>query len=639
MNGDQAAWGEANLRCLMAAIGAVRTQLAAGEAAAPGPASRHPESPDPPAAFERLRTGFGLSGFELAAVLLAAGVELDPGLADLVLAANGTSDGRPTLGFALRTLPGAHWAAFTPSAALRRWRLIELGQADRVTATPYRLSERTLHFLLGLDYLPARLDGLVEPVPLPVALPESYRGHAERAAAAWDARGRLCLDGEDDSAVRAVGVAAAAMLGLSLYRMAASAAPAAPDESAAVQRLWEREALMGQRALLVTDDADGDPGQLASVRTFVRGLRCAVIVPPALLAGPDAPPVARVRVAAPTVAERRAMWQLALGPLADALNGRVDQLIDQFPVGIDQYGDMAAQALGPAGIGAAPLGDRLWEACRAHSRASMGRLAQRIEPTAPWTRLVLPPEQLSALHEIAAHVRYRAQVHDAWGFGEQLSRGLGVSVLFTGPSGTGKTLAAEVLAADLRLDLYRIDLSQLVSKYIGETEKNLAAVFDSAEQGGAILLFDEADALFGKRTTVKDSHDRYANIEVSYLLQRMESYRGLAILTTNQRTALDQAFLRRLRFVVTFPFPDEVHRAAIWERLLPSGTPTAELDVRQLARLSVSGGNISNIALHAAFLAAAEHEPVRMTHLLRAARTECAKIEKPLTAAEVGGWT
>ena len=176
-------------------------------------------------------------------------------------------------------------------------------------------------------------------------------------------------------------------------------------------------------------------------------------------------------------------------------------------------------------------------------------------------------------------MRHRAKVYDEWGFAEQSNRGLGLSALFSGPSGTGKTLAAEILANELRLDLFRIDLSAVVSKYIGETEKNLRRVFDAAEEGGAVLLFDEADALFGKRSEVKDSHDRYANVEVSYLLQRMEAYRGLAILTTNMKEALDPAFLRRLRFVVQFPFPDQAHRAEIWRRIFPAKTPTDELDL------------------------------------------------------------
>jgi len=197
-------------------------------------------------------------------------------------------------------------------------------------------------------------------------------------------------------------------------------------------------------------------------------------------------------------------------------------------------------------------------------------------------------------------------------------------------------MAAEVIANDLQLNLYRIDLSAVVSKYIGETEKNLRRVFDAAEESGAILLFDEADALFGKRSEVKDSHDRYANIEVSYLLQRMEAYRGLAILTTNMKQALDPAFLRRIRFVVQFPFPDAPQRTEIWRRIFPQTTPTERLDVSKLARLNIPGGNIRNIALHAAFHAAEAGEPVRMIHLREAAKGEYAKLERPLTEAEVG---
>jgi SpoVK/Ycf46/Vps4 family AAA+-type ATPase len=199
-------------------------------------------------------------------------------------------------------------------------------------------------------------------------------------------------------------------------------------------------------------------------------------------------------------------------------------------------------------------------------------------------------------------------------------------------------MASEVLANELHLDLYRIDLSQVVNKYIGETEKNLGRVFEEAEKGGAILLFDEADALFGKRSDVKDSHDRYANIEVSYLLQRMESYHGLAILTTNMKSALDKAFLRRIRFVVQFPFPDTAQRREIWQRIFPSDTPTEGLDVNKLARLNIAGGNIRNIALNAAFIAAENGEPVRMMHLSRAARSEYTKLEKPLTENETRGW-
>ena len=251
---------------------------------------------------------------------------------------------------------------------------------------------------------------------------------------------------------------------------------------------------------------------------------------------------------------------------------------------------------------------------------------------------MLPPAQRETLREIAAQVRHRTTVYETWGLGRKGRRGLGISALFAGASGTGKTMAAEVLASDLELDLYRIDLSQLVSKYIGETEKNVRRVFDAAEGGGAILLFDEADALFGKRSEVKDSHDRYANIEVSYLLQRMEAYRGLAILTSNMKHALDPAFARRIRFIVTFPFPDAIQRTEIWRQVFPSAVPTSGLRFDQLARLAMPGGHIRNIAVNAAFLAADADEAVQMKHLLRATRTECAKLEKSLSEAEVAGW-
>ena len=213
-----------------------------------------------------------------------------------------------------------------------------------------------------------------------------------------------------------------------------------------------------------------------------------------------------------------------------------------------------------------------------------------------------------------------------------------MAALFNGDSGTGKTFAAEVVAGELGLDLYRVDLSRVVSKYIGETEKNLSRVFDAADEGSAVLLFDEADAIFGRRSEVRDSHDRYANIEVSYLLQRMESYRGIAVLTTNLKSAIDTAFLRRLRFVVNFPFPDASLRAQIWQRVFPASTPTAGLRTAQLSQLSITGGSIHNIALHAAFIAADETRAVTMTDVLAGARIEYDKLRRSLTPAEVAGW-
>uniref|UniRef100_UPI0031FCD2F3 ATP-binding protein n=1 Tax=Sphaerothrix gracilis TaxID=3151835 RepID=UPI0031FCD2F3 len=280
----------------------------------------------------------------------------------------------------------------------------------------------------------------------------------------------------------------------------------------------------------------------------------------------------------------------------------------------------------------------LWHASRLQARPQLDDLVQRLSPRETWSDLILPDQPCRVLREIVAHIRQRTQVYETWGFSSKSNRGLGISALFAGVSGTGKTMAAGVLAQELQLDLYRIDLSSVVSKYIGETEKNLRRVFDAAETGGVILLFDEADALFGKRSDVKDSHDRYANMEVSYLLQRMEAYRGLAILTTNLKDAIDPAFLRRIRFIVRFPFPDLEQRAAIWQRIFPAQLPTQDLNYRQLAKLNVAGGNIRNIALTAAFLAAENQSPVTMAHLLQSTQSEFAKLERPLPTAEVKGW-
>jgi SpoVK/Ycf46/Vps4 family AAA+-type ATPase len=339
----------------------------------------------------------------------------------------------------------------------------------------------------------------------------------------------------------------------------------------------------------------------------------------------------------PGRAEQKRLWRAALGTTGDALNGALDSISAQFR--------FSAQAIGTAAQGVREridagqsACDALWAACRASGRGKLDELARRIPRGARWDDLVLPEPQLATLRQIAAQVRNRLRVYDDWGFGRGSTRGLGVAALFSGESGTGKTLAAEVLASELNLDLYRIDLSSVVSKYIGETEKNLRRVFDAAEGGGAVLLFDEADALFGKRSEVKDSHDRYANIEVSYLLQRMETYRGLAILTTNLKSALDTAFQRRLRFIVHFPFPDAQQREAIWLRSFPASAPTADLDFLKLARLHIAGGGIRNVALNAAFLAADDDAPLAMRHLLHAAHIESAKLERPLSDTETRGW-
>lgn len=283
--------------------------------------------------------------------------------------------------------------------------------------------------------------------------------------------------------------------------------------------------------------------------------------------------------------------------------------------------------------------DSLWKACREQStpNADSGHLAIKITPQSTLDDLVLPDYQMQLLRWIAMHVKHKSKVYGEWGFASQSnigSRGLGLTALFEGESGTGKTMAAEALAKYLDLALFRIDLAFVVSKYIGETEKHLSQLFDAAERGGAILFFDEADTLFGKRSEVKDSHDRYANIEVGYLLQRLEQYRGLAILSTNMRTALDPAFVRRLKFIIKFPFPDEKSRKEIWHNVFPKPVSTSELDFGRLAKLNIAGGSIRNIALNASFMAAEYGEPVNMKYIKQAVRLEYEKMGKTLSPIE-----
>ena len=394
--------------------------------------------------------------------------------------------------------------------------------------------------------------------------------------------------------------------------------------------MWEREAVLSTSALLIEyDDLErAEALRAATLAGDLRGLVFLSLRDPLQVARRA---TIRLDVDKPTRAEQSELWRACLG---DDFGGRLDAIVSHF-----QFSPQSIRSVSLAvQSGAEPTERGLWKACVAQSRPRLGELAERIEPRAGWADLILPQTLHVALEEILMQVKQRPVVHEAWGFEKKNSRGMGLGVLFSGPSGTGKTMAAEVLAGELAMDLYRIDLSAVVSKYIGETEKNLRRVFDAAEDGGVVLLFDEADALFGKRSEVKDSHDRYANIEVSYLLQRMEAYRGLAILTTNQKTALDTAFTRRLRFMLDFPFPGAPERAAIWQRVFPASTPLGEIEWNKLARLNISGGHIRNIALGAAFRAAEDRRRVEMKHLLAAARSEYYKLDRPLAEREVEDW-
>ncbi len=668
-------WEEANKAYLAAALAEVRVGIerflshAGPPAAEDGkPSVTQSEElraamPSPPA-LDTLCATFGLSDFERKVLLMCAGVELDSSFRNLM--ATVLKDQRPalpTFSLALAAFEDAHWSALLPERPLRHWRLVEIMAGNALTTSPLRIDEYVLHYLAGLYSVDERLCGLTETVRSASELTPSQQLVAEQVSLAWSrAEGgaawpRAYLCGREKSGKRAVAMKACVALGMGLRQMPAEMIPRVPAEFELFVRVWEREAALSQSALLLEcDELDAsDLAAQAAVKRLINAVRSPLLVSMRERRGSiDRSPL-WFEVPEPIASEQLEAWKLALGEAAPALNGTVEQLASQFSLRAEDIREAVAQAVDrtkahpvtsrSAAAREAPPSNRerdlasvLWDVCRSYSRPCLEGLAQRLEPVAQWDDLVLPERQKLLLRQIALHVRQRAKVYENWGFASRGARGLGISALFAGPSGTGKTMAGEVLARELRLDLYKVDLSQVVSKYVGETEKNLRRVFDAAEDGAAILLFDEADALFGKRSEVKDSHDRYANIEVSYLLQRMEAYRGLAILTTNRREALDTAFLRRIRFVVDFPFPDAEQRAEIWRRIFPSRTPTDGLRIGRLARLNAAGGNIRNIAMGAAFLAVDAAEPVRMPHLLQAARIEFAKLERPLTESEIAGW-
>ena len=589
-----------------------------------------------PPAIDHLAELFALSAFERDVLLLCAGVEMDSNLAArCAQAQEHPPRSYVTFGLAMAVLSDPHWSALTPSRPLRRFRLVEVDAARSLVSAPMRIDERILHYLAGMNLLDSRLGSFLRVSPYPEWIADEHRSIALKVAQTLESCSQYSplvhLCGDDPQGHEDTATLTSHSVGHTLLTLPTEELPPVGPDIDQFARLWERESLLLPGALLLQC---GTVGLTASASHLLERL-------PGLVFLSSRQPVRlnraflRFDVNKPGPVEQKQLWQRALGAAAVNCNGTLDGLAEQYRLSARMI--LSTGSLVRPEKGEVQPRD-LWNVCRSLARPKLEDLAQRIVPCAGWDDLVLPELQKQTLRQMVAQVRHRLKVYESWGFSAKGRGGLGISALFCGETGTGKTLAAEVVARELALDLYRIDLAAVVSKYIVETEKNLKQVFDAAEDGGVLLLFDEADALFGKRGEVKDSHDRYANIEVGYLLQRMEAYQGLAILTTNLKSSLDRAFQRRLRFTVNFPFPDATQREAIWNRVFPTETPTAGLDLKKLSQLNVAGGNIRNIALNAAFMAAQAGMPVAMSHLAEAAKLEAQKIERPLSAAEIRGW-
>ncbi len=625
------AWAETNQRWLVAELARLRRQVEAcgdgDEATLQADFVAEPHTPWPgdaaaPSALQRIAQLFALSPFERELLLLAAGVELDRALR---AQAAGLSFSR-----ALQWLVGPHvaphWDALSPLAPLRRWQLLRLG-AGLPAHAPLAIDERVLHAITGIDAFDERLRGLVQLAGTTdhADAATAARLAIELAGAGHDAPPVLVLAGSANGVVhssaagRDTAAAAAQAVDSNALLIAVEDLPADARDSDELACALDREAALRGAAVVLWGSPADTPAR--RVATFVDRLCSAVII---------AAPIDRARLRDTLRRPLQAVpWAAAAD---DAADDALRALRQQFRVEPAMWREALSRAESEAG----PLPAALWTALREATRGGLDALAQRIDSRTGFDDLVLPPAQLEQLRAVAAQLRHRHTVYDDWGFGGGSARGLGIAALFTGESGTGKTMAAEAIANEVGLDLYRIDLAATVSKYIGETEKNLARLFEAAEASGAVLLFDEADALFGKRSDVKDSHDRYANIEIAYLLQRIEAYRGLAILTTNLKSALDKAFMRRIRFVVQFPFPDEAMREKLWRRQLPAAAPQRPIDWPALAKPALAGGHIRAAALAAAFSAAAADTPIDGELLWQAVRGEFAKLERPFNAAHNG---
>ena len=598
-----------------------------------GCAEPEPVAPEeaPPWALDMLALRFGLSPGERAAVLFAAASECCGQTAALVAR---IGSGPPTLGLAMRVCEGLDWAALRPDAALRRARLIALAEVtgSGLSERPFRLDDNVLLFLNGCMQIAPELIAVSQPLPAGAQL-ATDAALVEAIARQCEGDGgkamglpviELVASARGDGVAHALAGLRAAGHGCLVVPL--SRLPAEPEALVRLRDLWLRDALLYNLALVLVDDAPGT----AALDPLVGGWAG----PVALVT--DAPrleltPRRRFAIGHDR-AQQRAAWQAALREAGAAASpDAIDRLAHSFHLPAQVVAELAQSH-----ADAAP--EALWAAARAAACPRDIGFVDRIAPVACASQLVLPEEAAATIATIIGAGRAHHRVVGEWGFGDTGARGLGITALFAGESGTGKTMAAEAIAQALSLDLYRVEVSAVVSKYIGETEKNLRRVFAAAEAGGGVLLFDEADTLFGKRSEVKDAHDRYANMEVGYLLQLMESYSGITILTTNIDDGLDTAFMRRLRFMVQFPLPGQAERQRIWEGIFPPATPTEGIDHAALGRLSLTGGNIRNIAIGASLRAAAAGAPVGMAHILDAARAELVKLGRPLSDIDHRSW-
>ena len=597
--------------------------------------------------LRRLQRMFGLDERDVDLLVAAIAPDLDARFERLYGYLNDdVTRRRATIGLALELsglspMDGAARARLSSAAPLVRDVLLLVEDPDRpLLGRSLRVPDRVTSHLLGIDVAEPDLLEVLEPVAPVIEATRSAALERALRSGMWPVHLRETgMASGVATATASIAALGASSLMVDLGRVAATARPEDVIRSAVRETRMMGAVLV---AIGVEAAADRAPRLIARVAEA----RCPTILVGSHTWDPTWSTSVPVHLDAPPPAgdDRRSVWEAALATTGDAAatNGHARALLeatDAFRLTAPQVARATRSAQMRAVVDERALEPAdLQAGARAQNAAGLERLARRVEPRADWPDLVLPPEAGAQLAELTLRARHRERVLDDWGIGARSARGRGITALFAGESGTGKTLAAEVIANHLGLDLYVIDLSTVVDKYIGETEKNLDRIFAEADRVNGVLLFDEADALFGKRSEVRDARDRYANIEVAYLLQRMERFDGLAVLTTNLRANLDDAFTRRIDVIVDFPMPEEDDRLALWRIHLPEGLPqAANLDLDFMARrFRLSGGNIRNICLTAAFFAADADAAVTMAELIRATEREYRKLGRLTVEAEFG---
>jgi ATPase family associated with various cellular activities (AAA) len=605
----------------------------------------------PPPAIETLCKAFKLSDIEREILTLCAAAEIDHrGCQLFSKVADDSQYALPTISLALNISQSQSLSIFDRNLPLFKWRLVRILSNNNLITAPLKIDPWVLQYLMGYDYKDPSYPITLHPTPIQPSkytLPACYTPVLDAINLQWSNATTLPvtqLCGTDPKAHQYIGAHIAKDYGYQLMHLSACALP--PDASLFQSWLthWKRQSLLHDQALLL-EITPSDFQTLSFAETLAQLI--ASQQNPLFLSLEERlaryPNALSVDIPELTLPDQKQQWAYHLGPYASQLNGHIGKIVAQFNVTLHNIETITSRALNQIqhpkeGTEPKSLPELVWQICRTESRSRLEGLAERIEPKTTWDDLILPPLSQTALKVIISTCQHRSVIYDEWGMGGNTRRGMGIASLFYGPSGTGKTTAAEIIAHDLNLDLYRVDLSQVSSKYIGETEKNLEKIFNAAQQSGAVLLFDEADSIIGKRSEVKEARDQYANQTVGYLLQAMEQFSGLAILTTNLPNSIDPAFNRRIKYRIRFEYPTQEQRVKIWEKNFPTLVPTQNLSFVRLGQAILSGAAIGKSALQAAFMAKMEEEPVQMKHVHRAIVLEGLADGRRLTPEETYGW-